>query len=250
MAEDRDPFALGMSEYDESAQETTPSYDAYQLDLIREHLGNIVLEVGAGTGRISRLIAEEDRSRQLVLVEPSPTLFPHLRERMSGFSNVELRQAEFEDAISSGEGFDTVVAVHVLEHIEDDQQAVRRWCQALVPGGRLILLVPAIPFLFSRLDAQIGHFRRYLKGSLSDLFGEIPGQMDELRYTNAMGILPWLIMCKWVGLDYQSSRRNKAAFFGLAGLYSSLAVPVVQLIEKVIKPPIGLQLLAVFRTGE
>jgi len=51
----------------------------------------------------------------------------------------------------------------VLEHIEDDVAALTAVVDALEPGGELAVLVPAHPFLFGRLGANFGHFRRYTR---------------------------------------------------------------------------------------
>ena len=50
------------------------------------------------------------------------------------------------------ERLDTVVLSNVLEHIQDDGQAVRRFRQILVPGGKLVVLVPALPAPFGSID--------------------------------------------------------------------------------------------------
>ena len=57
----------------------------------------------------------------------------------------------------------------MLEHIEDDAAEVRRAAEALAPGGHLLALSPAQPWLFSPFDAEIGHFRRYTKKSFAAL---------------------------------------------------------------------------------
>ena len=50
---------------------------------------------------------------------------------------------------------------NVLEHIPDDAAAVRRFRQVLPPGGKLVVLVPALPQLFGSIDEAVGHYRRY-----------------------------------------------------------------------------------------
>ena len=63
--------------------------------------------------------------------------------------------------------FDLVLALDVLEHLDDDVAAAREMQQALRPGGVLIATVPAYPFLWSGHDEALGHRRRYLRRGLA-----------------------------------------------------------------------------------
>ena len=66
--------------------------------------------------------------------------------------------------------YDLILLTDVLEHIEDDVSA-SRWIQnTLKPGGYAILTVPALKILWSRMDDEVGHVRRYTKKTLLELF--------------------------------------------------------------------------------
>ncbi len=54
-----------------------------------------------------------------------------------------------------------------MEHIEDDEQFLHNAHRALVPGGTLLLFVPALPWLYGAMDREFGHCRRYVKSDLS-----------------------------------------------------------------------------------
>ncbi|MDB5764636.1 MAG: class SAM-dependent methyltransferase [Herminiimonas sp.] len=62
--------------------------------------------------------------------------------------------------------FDVLCAFDVLEHIEDDQQALAQWVSWIKPGGQLLLSVPAHMKLWRAGDKWAGHFRRYERESL------------------------------------------------------------------------------------
>src|SRR4051794_24444876 len=62
--------------------------------------------------------------------------------------------------------YDVVLALDVIEHIDDDRGAVRRLAQLTKPGGHVIISVPALPELFSEFDRVQGHRRRYTPESL------------------------------------------------------------------------------------
>lgn len=56
---------------------------------------------------------------------------------------------------------DAVVALNVLEHIEDDRAAVREMFRIIRPGGVAILELPAGPRLYDVYDKVLMHYRRY-----------------------------------------------------------------------------------------
>lgn len=66
--------------------------------------------------------------------------------------------------------FDAVLALDVIEHLDDDRSAVSRLARLVRPGGWLVLSVPALPELFSEFDAIQGHRRRYRPDSLRSAF--------------------------------------------------------------------------------
>lgn len=65
---------------------------------------------------------------------------------------------------------EAVLALDVIEHLDDDRAAVGRLATLVRPGGYLIVSVPALPDLFSEFDEVQGHRRRYLPDSLRAAF--------------------------------------------------------------------------------
>lgn len=68
--------------------------------------------------------------------------------------------------------FDLVCAFEVLEHIEDDVDALRSWLSRLAPSGTVIVSVPAWPSRFGAWDTTVGHLRRYAPADLAGVMGE------------------------------------------------------------------------------
>jgi ubiquinone/menaquinone biosynthesis C-methylase UbiE len=68
---------------------------------------------------------------------------------------------------------DVLVMLNVLEHIEDDDQALRNAFRILTPGGHIIIEVPAVPFLFTNYDRALKHFRRYSSRALTSLMRHV-----------------------------------------------------------------------------
>jgi SAM-dependent methyltransferase len=81
-----------------------------------------------------------------------------------------------------GRTFDLVGLFDVLEHIEDDLQALQGIKQALEPGGRLVLTVPAGPSLWSRYDEESGHQRRYRERDLRAVLTAARFQVEYLTH--------------------------------------------------------------------
>ncbi len=121
-----------------------------------------VLEIGVGRGALGYRLAERYR---YVGVELDEQAFAVARRRIVRGTLVlgDL------DALGPAR-FGLVVATEVLEHIEDDVGALRRWRERLVPGGSVLLSVPAFPERFGPWDAKAGHFRRYERDGLAATF--------------------------------------------------------------------------------
>jgi hypothetical protein len=84
--------------------------------------------------------------------------------------------------------FTTIIYIDVLEHIEDDQRELNEAAAHLLSGGRIIVLGPAWPHLYSPFDHNIGHHRRYTKGSLKVL--HLDGlQVETAFYLDSIGYL-------------------------------------------------------------
>ena len=84
--------------------------------------------------------------------------------------------------------FDAILYIDVLEHIEDDRAEMTRAAARLKPGGALIVMSPAHPFLFTPFDAAIGHFRRYTRASLHQT-APTTLSVEKLVYLDAAGML-------------------------------------------------------------
>jgi len=122
-----------------------------------------VLDAGCGWG--ATLEALEGRGYRAVGMDVSRRILERLDR--PGRSLVE---ADLTRPLKADEPFRAVLALDVIEHIDDDREAVRRLGGLVEPGGFLVVSVPALPELFSEFDAVQGHRRRYLPGTLAAAF--------------------------------------------------------------------------------
>ena len=140
-----------------------------RYDLIRRSLRGIeartVLEIGAGAGGIGTRLA---RRYEYTGLEPDPEAYARAAERI-GRDRVLCSDSS---ALDPSGAFDLVCSFEVLEHIEDDREALREWRGHIRPGGFIALSVPARPHRFGAHDRAVGHFRRYDARRLEQLLHE------------------------------------------------------------------------------
>jgi len=80
---------------------------------------------------------------------------------------------------------DAVLALDVIEHLDDDRAALNRLGKMVRPGGLLIVSVPALPDLWSLYDEVQGHRRRYLPSTLSHAFTETILEVQKIIWWGA-----------------------------------------------------------------
>jgi SAM-dependent methyltransferase len=210
------------------------NYNTWLFERSRQYLGRSVLDAGAGVGTFTALAAS-GRDR-VVAAEPDPEFARQLQQRFSVVSNVEVLAAEAAD-VTLAEPVDSIICFNVLEHIPDDEGALRRFGELLTPGGRLLLLVPAHPLLFGATDRAVGHERRYSKRPLAALVTGTGFEIEDIRYVNPVGALGWLVSSRLLRSDDVPT--------GPLRLYDRL-VPLLRTLDR-LHPPFGLSLWAVAR---
>lgn len=120
-----------------------------------------ILEAGCGTGGNLAMLAEYGRLDAFEYDEAA-------REASERKSGLEIPFGALPDQIPFGDTtYDLIGLFDVLEHIEDDQPALEALGNRLTPNGRILVTVPAFPWLWSKHDERHHHFRRYTKASLS-----------------------------------------------------------------------------------
>jgi glycosyltransferase involved in cell wall biosynthesis len=165
-------------------------YNRYLWQKMRPYVGARVLEIGAGTGSITRHLS--DRS-QVLATDTRPDYVDRLRGRFENRPNVSVRRlvlGETNPDLPKGE-FDTVVCSNVLEHIEDDRAALAEMNRALVDGGRLVLVVPMLRALHGSIDRALAHHRRYEKDEIAARLAEAGFALEALAPFNVIGIFGW-----------------------------------------------------------
>ncbi len=212
------------------------NYHQWILEELRPFLGSNVAEVGAGVGSFSELLLGAALTR-LTAFEPSQNMFPALAARLEADPRATAINDFFGPA-HAGANFDSLVYVNVLEHVEHDVAELEQARAALAPDGHVLIFVPALPWLYSELDRQVGHFRRYTRKSLLAVTEAAGFRCVQARWFDIAGILPWYV-------NFTLLRNPIGA--GSVSAYDRFVVPPMRRLERLLPPPIGKNLLLVAR---
>ena len=214
-----------------------PGYLRYQHELLAPHVGRSLLEVGAGTGEVAALFTGLDR---LIVTDLDPEAVKHMAQRFAGRPEVEARVLDLDDQDSLDEPVDSVLAVNVLEHIEDDVTALRELAKLTVPGGNILLWVPGYQQLYGDFDARVGHYRRYTPSTLASVCEQAGLTVTHNRPANLLGGIAW-----WAVVGKGGTGSPKAS---LVKVYDKVVVPITRTVERRVRPPFGQSVLCVART--
>ena len=212
------------------------NYHRWIIDEFAPYLTGDVAEVGAGIGTMSQLILEHP-VRRLRAFEPSENMYPQLEAALRGEPRAQAVN-EFFGPKHVGEGLDAILYINVLEHVEDDRAELAYAWDALKPGGRLLVFVPALQWLYSDFDRQVGHLRRYRRGALAAAARAAGFVVERARYFDATGVMPWYIHFVLLGRSMGG---------GSVSLYDKVAVPATRFIERIVSPPLGKNVLLIAR---
>jgi SAM-dependent methyltransferase len=120
-----------------------------------------ILDAGCGTGRN---LVELGPLGEAHGVDASPQAVEYCRKR--GLARVQHGTL---DALPFEPGsFDLMLMSDVLEHIEDDDEALRELLRVATPAGRLVMTVPAYGWMWSQHDVSHHHHRRYTRPLLRE----------------------------------------------------------------------------------
>ncbi|MCX7717555.1 MAG: glycosyltransferase [Candidatus Sumerlaeaceae bacterium] len=180
---------------------TLQEFDGYArwiFSRLRPYLGSRIMEIGTGIGNnVRHLLANPGTS--LILTEYRPDYVDLLRERFGHRPNVQVFQYDATQPPApelAASPPDSIVCLNVLEHIEQDQVALRNMYDLLQPGGRLMLLVPAHDALYCAIDRNLDHHRRYSRDLVQQLLHQAGFNPIEIFYFNPLGAIGWFVAGK------------------------------------------------------
>jgi len=227
-------------------------YNAWLVDAVRgAWVGSgTVLDVGCSIGNVTFVIADrlrkEGRGESLVVgAEIIPEAAERFSERFRDRGDLQVVTADVMDP--SAEllrlaPFDSAVSFNVLEHIDDDVEALASVRRLLKPGGHIGLLVPGGgDALYGVVDAMNRHFRRYTPGRLEARLEAAGFEVVSIRHVNMVGALLW----------YLKGRVLRSSEFPVSQINAfDRLVPFLRRLDRVLGPPFGQSLAAVARVPD
>lgn len=217
------------------------NYNLWQAETFRPFLKGRVLEIGCGSGSLTELIAGS--VDELITVDTKREAVDYTRQRMAG-RNVDIRQMNVFSEASRRElgDFDSILFCNVLEHIDDDLEALK-YCRSYLEkrNGTLVLLVPAHQFIYGTLDEEVGHRRRYSKSDIRRLASQSGFRIQDLFYFNSVGAVGWFV-------NYGILKRrgtNEGDETLQVGLFDRFCVKPTRFIESLVRPPFGISVISV-----
>lgn len=213
------------------------NWKSYVRSKIRGYLVGRVLEVGAGLGTVTQCLCNGTQERWVCL-EPDRTLAHKIPlTSLTNPEKCETRVGTLAD-LSENELFDCILYFDVLEHIENDANELIQASRHLKADGRLVVLSPALPTLFTEFDAAIGHHRRYTRASLRAIAPS--GVREEVCvYLDWAGALASLANRL---LLHSAAPKKKQILF-----WDRLLVPISRQTDAIFRHFVGRSLLAVWR---
>src|SRR5689334_21975569 len=119
---------------DQERMSSATNYFRWQSDMVTRELGRRVVEVGCGIGNFTRMLLDREA---VFAIDIEPECVARLRERYTGQSNLQAFSGDGASVLRSLRRYepDSCVCLNVLEHIEDDFDALDAMATAIVPGG-------------------------------------------------------------------------------------------------------------------
>jgi SAM-dependent methyltransferase/glycosyltransferase involved in cell wall biosynthesis len=219
---------------------TAKYFFEWVLEEFAPHLRGHVLEVGAGTGTITRRLVDHYPDISITALEPAENMVGELEAFGALHPRVQVRRQTLADGGVGERTCDAVIYLNVLEHIDDEEAELALAAGVLRPGGRLLVFGPAHEWLYSDLDYKAGHYRRYSLTSLRDVIAGAGFTIESLRYFDVLGVLPYWVV-------YRLLRHNEISGSSMWG-YDRVVVPISRIIQRLLPhPPLGKNVILVAR---
>ena len=182
-----------------------------------EPLGNkVVVDFGAGVGSLAQ-IWREKYDCSPICIEIDEELIKILHNR------------SFEVLRNCGElknKADFIYSSNVLEHIKNDELELKKLRDSLSSNGIMALYVPAFPILFTKLDKEVGHYRRYKKNDLKQKLQNSGFQIIKVSYSDSVGFFVILLM-RTIGVVPMNGKASKLSLI----FYDKFIHPISRLLD-------------------
>ncbi len=216
-------------------------YAFCKYEILMSWLGNIkgkkIIVIGSGSGEFAAWLAKAQAN--VTALDISDECIQLTLKTAKNFGVEISTVVSSIENYKTNEKFDLVVATDVIEHVRDDVLASKIIQSLLLQNGQLVITVPALQWLFGYHDEALGHYRRYTKNSLINLFSK-EFEIVNCRYYGLLLIPIALVISKWLRKPYPVQK------IGSASIKKNIIAAIIRFFfkfEKYIEPPFGTSLL-------
>lgn len=216
--------------------EKADCFNEWMYDIISPYCNGRTLEVGSGIGNISKFFIRDDK--EIILSDLRDNYCTILKGKFNNpVLKIDLVHPNFDTEYHFlVETFDSVYALNVIEHIENDVLAIANCKKLLKKEGVLLILVPAYQWLFNNFDKELEHFRRYNDEKLENILKINQLKIIKTFSFNVIGILGWFLSGNIL--------KKKTIPEGQMGLFN-LLVPIFKFVDKITFRKIGLSVICI-----
>ncbi len=205
-----------------------------------------LLDFGCGSGIFVEELSKRGFDAHGVDISDEAVRFGAL-QGIKNLSVMDSHKIDFPDNT-----FDVILSMDVLEHLEDEDWALKEIERVLKPEGIFVVMVPAYMFMWGVQDEVAHHYRRYTKGGLLSAVKKSTS-LSKLRasYFNTFLFLPiagvrifsriFKLKSRESDFDINNAFLNKLFFF-IFNLERKLL--------KIVNYPFGVSILAVFKKNK
>ncbi|HCR18002.1 MAG TPA: glycosyl transferase [Candidatus Latescibacteria bacterium] len=170
--------------------------NAWMAHAVNPWIGERVLEIGAGLGNITLKLLPR---LHYTASDREPLQLDYLQSCFGGYNWMDVARLDLEkeeDFDALDEEYDSIVCVNVLQHTEEDEQALMNIFGTLISGGKAVIIVPHGKWLYSQLDRALGYIRRYSRSDLIVKCRRAGFEMERVFSFNRAGLLTWFVIGK------------------------------------------------------
>jgi len=139
-----------------------------------------ILEVGCGTGHNLEMLARFGRVDGIEVDGAAR----EIASRRLGHAVLDAPLPEL--AGVPDRSYDLIAILDVIEHIDEDLAGLESLARKLKPGGRILITVPAFPFMWSAHDVVNHHKRRYTRRTLKALVRDAGLRLEMMSWFNSL----------------------------------------------------------------